>query len=115
MELLLLGIGGALGAVCRYVVGRSVPHDRFPWSTLIVNATGSLLLGIVLFSVGNADIALLIGGGFCGAFTTFSTFSFQTVGLWERDELTLAIGNALANLIVSLVGFSLGWILSHSL
>lgn len=111
MEPLLVGVGGALGAIARYVVGQVVPSRLFPWGTLVVNALGSLVLAIVLFRMMNTELLLFVGVGFCGAFTTFSSFSYQTVRLWEQEHELLAVLNAAANLVVSLVAFGAGWVL----
>lgn len=110
MESILVGIGGAFGAVLRYLVGRLVASSEFPWATLVVNALGSLVLGVVIFGLSNGHLFVLVGVGFCGAFTTFSTFSFQTVGLWEREEQRLAIINAIANFLISAIAFLSAWL-----
>ena len=107
----LVGAGGALGATCRYVVGVFVRADSFPLATLGVNVAGSFLLGLVVFSGAAGDAVLFLGVGFAGAFTTFSSFSFRTVDLWERDERRLAIANALGTLALSMVALGLAWLL----
>jgi CrcB protein len=107
---LSLTVGGASGAVCRYLVGQLVDNRGFPWSTLLVNALGSALLGAVLFGSTSRDVDVLIATGFCGAFTTFSSFSVETVGLWERGNPVLAATNALANVLLSLLGFGATWL-----
>ena len=109
MEALLISIGGAVGAVSRYLVGQLLGKTSFPWATLVVNALGSFILGIVLFSDGTSTLQLLVAVGFCGAFTTFSSFSFQTVSLWERDKRILTILNAIGNLVISLIVFTVAW------
>jgi CrcB protein len=111
MSALLLTVGGASGAVCRYFVGQLVGDRGFPWSTLAVNAVGSALLGAILFGSTGRDVHVLIATGFCGAFTTFSSFSVETVGLWERGKPVQAATNALANLLLSLLGFGTAWAL----
>ena len=111
MEPVLLSVGGAAGAVSRYLVGLALDNELFPWSTLAVNVLGSFVLGVVLFGVSNDDMLLLVGVGFCGAFTTFSSFGFQTVVLWEQGEQKKAALNALANLVVSLAAFAGAWLL----
>ena len=88
----LLGTGGAIGAVLRYAVDQMLIHDRFPFSTLIVNVVGSFVLGFVVFSGLDNNVALFVGTGACGSFTTYSSFSVQTVRLWEAgDRLRAAI------------------------
>ncbi|HMB50547.1 fluoride efflux transporter CrcB [Natronoarchaeum rubrum] len=94
----LVGTGGAIGAVLRYAVGQLLAHDRFPFSTLAVNVAGSFVLGLVVFaSVGN-EVALLVGTGACGSFTTYSSFSVQSVGLWEDGDRLRAALYALGTL-----------------
>lgn len=88
----LVGTGGAIGAVARHYVGRWMGHDRFPFGTLTVNVGGSFLLGLVTFAGLPTEVALLVGTGVCGSFTTYSSFSFETVRLWEAgDRLRAAI------------------------
>ncbi len=111
MEAILIGIGGAFGAVLRYTVGQLLRSWPFPWATLIVNVLGSFILAVVLLAMSNDAVTLLIGVGFCGAFTTFATFSYQTVELWEEGRFDAAVVNASMNLILSLGGFGLGWLL----
>jgi CrcB protein len=67
-------------------------HERFSFGTLGVNVAGSFVLGLVMFAGLPTDAALLIGTGACGSFTTYSSFSFETVRLWEAgDRLRAAI------------------------
>jgi CrcB protein len=111
MEALLISTGGALGAVLRYSISQLLNDSVFPWSTLVVNAVGSFVLAIVLFAGTNSELEVLVGVGFCGAFTTFSSFSYQTVSLWERGKRRHAILNAVGNIVISLTAFAGAWIL----
>ncbi len=112
---LAVGVGGSLGAVARYVVGVAI--ERRAADTLAVNVVGSFVLGITLgigIDVGS-PIALAISVGFCGAFTTFSSFAVETVGLAEDGHISLAAVNAVGTLAAAilavLVGISVGgWI-----
>ncbi len=98
---LLVGLGGALGALARFGIGRWVAHrhgrHRFPVGTFLVNLTGAAALG-VLHGLGAAgDAALLLADGFLGAYTTYSTFLSEGVGTrWRPLYLigTLALGAA---------------------
>lgn len=119
-KLLLVAIAGAVGTLARYflagLVQRIYPHD-FPWGTLAVNAIGCLLFGIV-WSL--ADERLIISPqtraiilvGFMGAFTTFSTFAFETSQLMERSEWFAAAGNVVlhnvAGVLLVVAGIALG-------
>lgn len=94
----LLGTGGAIGAILRYTVGRLLVHDRFPFSTLTVNVMGSFVLGLVVFASLDRDLTLFVGTGACGSFTTYSSFSVQTVRLWETGDRLRASIYALGTL-----------------
>ncbi len=111
MEAMLVGIGGGLGACCRYAIAYALQDGWFPWSTLVVNVVGSFMLGVVLVGLSMPELVLLVGVGFCGAFTTFASFSFQTVSLWEQERRFVAFLNAAANLLTALGGFAVALIL----
>lgn len=111
-NLLAIAAGGAIGALARYGVTLLLAHrigTSFPWGTLAVNGAGSLLLGL-LVGLADADPRLppaakaLVGTGFCGAFTTFSTFSVETV----RMPPSLALLNTAANLTISVAAAGVG-------
>lgn len=83
--------GGAIGASARYLLDAVVgarSRGLFPWGTFVVNVTGSLaagfLVGVALYHPVPATLRVVVGGGFLGAFTTFSTFTFDTVRLWQQ-------------------------------
>ena len=97
----LVGTGGAVGAVLRYAVSESLPAGRFPWATLVVNVVGSFVLGTIAFGDVGGDVALLVGTGACGSFTTFSSFSVAAVRLWEEGERRLAALHAAGNFVLS--------------
>lgn len=105
----LVGSGGAAGAVLRYAVSESLPAERFPWATLVVNVVGSFALGLVVFA---GDAALLVGTGVCGSFTTFSSFSVAAVRLWEAGEKRLAVAHAVGNVALSAGAVSAAWLLT---
>ena len=119
MIALLVGLGALVGAPARYLTDRAVQsaHDtRLPWGTMTVNALASLVLGIV---VGDAtlspNVLALVGTGFCGSLSTFSTFSFETVRLVEDREWFHAIANVSVSLLVGLGAVSLGFALGGSI
>jgi CrcB protein len=106
VEPVLVGLGGALGAVGRYLVGRALDDWRFPLPTLGVNVLGSFLLGL-LVAAGVGDRALALAGvGFCGAFTTFATFSVDAVRLGEQSRLW-AVAYAAGTLLGCLLAVAL--------
>ncbi|MDQ2073458.1 fluoride efflux transporter CrcB [Haloarcula sp. NS06] len=105
----LVGTGGALGALCRHYLADAVQRETFPLGTLTVNAIGSFALGLLTFAGVTGDAALLVGVGACGSFTTFSSFSVETVRLWEDGYVALATLNAVGNLVCALAGIGLAW------
>lgn len=107
----LVGIGGVVGAVLRHAVSEAVRRESFPVGTLTVNVLGSFVLGAVTFLGAGTDALLLVGTGACGSFTTFSSFSFHTVRLWEDGERTKSAVFALVNLVGSLAAVSLAGVL----
>lgn len=104
---LALLAAGAVGAPARYLVDGYVRERRlglFPWGTFVVNVTGSLLLGLLtglgLYHAFPATPKAVLGTGFCGAYTTFSTFSLETVRLLEEGATSVALRNAFGTLLV---------------
>jgi CrcB protein len=75
-----------------------------------VNVVGSFVLGAITFLGAGTDALLLVGTGICGSFTTFSSFSFNTVRLWEEGERTKSISYALANIVGAVTGIALAWL-----
>lgn len=103
IDLLLVALGGAMGSVGRYGIGLAAARLlglAFPWGTLIVNVLGGCAMGVLAARVGPAEehLRLLLGVGVLGGFTTFSTFSLETVRLLEREP-----GSALFYLLASLI------------
>lgn len=106
---LLVGVGGVAGAIARHLVGASVEDEYL--DTLAVNVAGSFLLGALVAapSVGPLDpVTLAVGVGFCGAFTTFSSFAFETVRLAETGRPRRAVANAVGTLAAALLAVGVG-------
>ncbi len=111
---MLVAVAGAAGAVARFRVGLAAPVGRgeFPWATLAINVAGSFLLGAVLaFAPGHwsDDATVAVGAGFLGAFTTYSTFSNETVALVRGGHLALAGAYVLASVVVGLAAAAVGY------
>ena len=99
---LIVGIGGFIGAVLRFSVHTAVPADKFPWGTLAVNIIGSFILGYMFFAYAlNGQLSnewrVFLGVGVLGAFTTMSTFSVETMELFQNNETASAMTNILLN------------------
>lgn len=117
--LLLVIAGAAAGAPLRYLTDLLVQsrHDSvFPWGTLTVNAIGSLVLGGTAGALATTSdkgwVLALVGTGLCGALTTFSTFSFETVRLAQEGSLLEATTNVAASVVVTLLACAAGWSLA---
>jgi len=120
VTLLLVLAGGALGATSRFLVDRWMTAwtgGALPWGTFVVNLAGSLLLGLVAGAGGAAPgwLGQFLGAGFCGALTTYSTFSHETVRLAEGGPAgrLWALLNVAATLTMGLGAASLGWLITR--
>ncbi|MEU3224438.1 fluoride efflux transporter CrcB [Streptomyces sp. NPDC006976] len=109
MNWLLVIAGAAVGAPLRYLTDRAVQsrHDTvFPWGTFTVNMAGCLILGLltgaVVAGAASSSVQLLVGTGFCGALTTYSTFSYETLRLAEDGARLYAAANAVASVVIGL-------------
>ncbi|MDD6789744.1 MAG: fluoride efflux transporter CrcB [Lachnospira sp.] len=105
MNIIIVGLGGAIGAICRYLITLLPinPGDGFPLKTFLINVIGSFVIGLVAaFAAKNAmnpRIVLFLKVGICGGFTTFSSFALETEGLLEKGSA----GVAMLYVILSLV------------
>lgn len=104
----LVGLGGMGGALARYLVGRTFADGPFPLPTLLVNLLGSFLFGLVLGFGAGDRVVLLVGIGFCGAFTTYATFAVDTVRLWDENPFR-ALWYAVGTLVGCLLAAGLAW------
>jgi CrcB protein len=108
---LLVALGAAVGAPARYLVDRAVQarHESGrPWGTLAVNVAGSLVLGFVAGLGVRGGWSALVGTGFCGALTTWSTLGYETVRLVEEDDARGAWGNLTLSLAGGVAAAALG-------
>jgi CrcB protein len=114
--LILIGLGGFVGANVRYVVSGWVAQQvgsRFPWGTLLVNFTGSLLLALFIAwaasrTTFDARVRLFLAVGFFGAYTTFSTYASESVALLQNGDWIGALGNMLGTNLVCIAGAAAG-------
>jgi len=111
----LIGLGGFLGAISRYIVGDWAAQKwgaLFPYGTLIINLAGSFLLGLFLSAATerlliDPRLRLFLATGFLGAFTTFSTLTYESVDLWLNGGRWLALVNIVGSL---LLGALMAWL-----
>ncbi|GAA2491024.1 fluoride efflux transporter CrcB [Winogradskya humida] len=108
MTVLFVALGAAVGAALRYLTGRWVKSDSFPWPTLTVNLAGSLLLGFLVGLPVAPWLAALLGTGFCGALTTYSTFSLETLQLARGGRRLRAAAYVIISLLAGLGAAYLG-------
>ena len=111
MTYILLVIGGASGSLARYSLGKFITqksNTAFPIGTFIINITGAILLGIVSTIGVNSNMMLLLGDGFLGAYTTFSTFMYEGFNMFQEKEKLNAFIYILGSLILGTIGFILG-------
>jgi CrcB protein len=119
LPFLLVGMGSFVGGNARYILGRWVGglvDARFPLGTFLINVTGSFLLGflaglLAARALPHADsLRLALGVGFCGGFTTFSTFEYENHALLEDGLWLSAVANMALSLVVGLVALRLGYL-----
>ncbi len=124
LTLTAIFVGGGLGSVCRYLISLFVAErssGAFPWGTLAVNVVGSFLIGLIVAAAARhfEDLpeALRLGAavGFCGGFTTFSTFSMEAVRLLRDGQTATALLYVGASVVLSLAGFWLADLLIRGL
>jgi fluoride exporter len=114
---LLVIAGAVIGAPLRYLTDRTVQsrHDSlFPWGTFVVNVVGCLILGAAT-GAASGHLQLLLGTGFCGALTTYSTFSYETLRLAEQGARGYAVVNVAGSLVAGVAAAFAGMALAHAI
>ena len=119
---LYVAVGSALGGVSRYVIGGAMQQRfgiGFPAGTLVVNIVGSLLLGFIMrLALGGTQISpetrIFLTTGFCGGFTTFSTFSYETATMFESGQYRRAATYVTLSLVLSVLATFAGFALAQS-
>ena len=116
-DLLLVGLGSGLGGMCRYLVSQLLvtTQNGFPWGTFTVNIVGSLLIGLLWglssrFPSLSPVLTLLFMVGFCGGFTTFSTFSREGLSLLQTQNYTLFLLYTLGSVVLGILAVMVGYI-----
>lgn len=122
IRVLLVALGGAIGASTRYLLGMWIQtrlSSDFPWGTFVINVTGSFLIGLVLGLVNtgilSAEARLFLAVGVLGGYTTFSSFSYETLELLGDGNIQAFLFNALGQLVAGLLAVYLGIVLSRRL
>lgn len=117
-NILLVAIGGAAGSVCRYLVSKMVASS-FPWGSFTVNIVGSLLIGLLVGLVSkdnlSPELKLLLITGFCGGFTTFSTFANESFTMLKAGDAILAALYIGISIIIGIIAVWLGMNITGSI
>ncbi|WP_313479405.1 CrcB family protein [Microbacterium sp.] len=109
LVLALAAACGGLGAAARYLIDigiAGIARSRFPWGVMVINVTGSLLLGVVVGMLPGS--AFVVGTGFLGGYTTFSTAMIDAVSLWRDGARRAAVVDVVGMLVLSLVAALVG-------
>jgi len=112
MKFFMIGIGGGIGAIFRYLISIVPLKVSFPVQTFVTNVLGAILIGVVVEIVAGKEISenwnLFLKVGICGGFTTFSTFSLETYNLIEKGNTGIALGYAILSVVLSVIGVFAG-------
>ena len=115
----LIGMGATIGALLRHAtdqyVARYTLERQFPYGTFTVNVVGSFVLALITFLGVDDAVLLTVGTGACGAYTTFSSFSVDTIHLWEEGNHPLAVWYAAGNLLGAFAAIGLAALVSNRL
>jgi CrcB protein len=118
-QLILVGLGGGVGSVMRFLISKiTFAQSSFPWATFAVNIAGCFLIGLLIglsakYQFLDANMRLLLVTGFCGGFTTFSTFSAENVYLYQAGNYFLLASYVLLSVIAGFAAVFLGLVLSR--
>jgi CrcB protein len=117
-HLLLVGLGGGLGSNVRVLLGELTPAGRLPWGTVAANVIGSLIIGWVLARLGppgqsHGHWQAFLAFGFCGGFTTFSSFSWQTLEQLRQGHVGIAVLHVVFSVLICVGATWLGWRLAR--
>jgi fluoride exporter len=122
LRILVLSLGGALGVNARYWLGLWMSRwtsPQFPWATFTINVSGSFAIGFLTMLLArwqpHSTLRLMVLVGFLGGYTTFSTFSFEALTLWERGEGVRAVVYTLGSVVAGLAAVALGAMLARDL
>lgn len=118
MSLLFVALGGALGSVARALATYAIPMGRLPWATIVVNVSGSFLIGWLIARLSPLNVDNLRAHSFwvvglCGGFTTFSSFSWQTFDQIQKGNWGAAAANTILSFVLCLLATWLGWRLTR--
>jgi CrcB protein len=116
--MILVGIGGAFGALTRFQLGKMISQKAntvFPIGIIVINISGSVFLGILTAIDVSNQVSLLLGQGFLGAYTTFSTFMYEGFNLFQSNKKKNACTYVVGSLILGIIGYTAGFVITKGL
>jgi CrcB protein len=112
-NIILVGLGGMIGSVLRYLAGHFIRHDSFPYATFTVNIVGSLLIGLIMGVAsreeGFANWRLFLATGLCGGFTTFSAFAWENLQLLDQQRYSAFMLYVTGSLLIGIGAVTVGY------
>lgn len=119
-DIILVGIGSGIGGICRYLISLAMNHgfNGFPWGTFTVNVAGCLLIGILWGATSrlqnfSPSFSLFLMVGFCGGFTTFSTFSKEGLTMLQANNYLLFSFYAIGSVVLGIMAVALGYLTTN--